>query len=61
MKASNLRSSDIDPDDLADYMDISGSDDIDMDALVDAVDDLSIEPIEDEVEQAVISRYTHNN
>ena len=61
MKSGNLRSSDIDPDDLADYMDISGSDDIDMDALVDAVDDLSIEPIEDEVEQAVISRYTHNN
>ena len=52
--------SDIDPDDLADYMPLS-DDDIDMDALVDAVDDLSIDPIEDEVEQAVISRYAHDN
>ena len=61
MQASDGGGSDIDPDDLADYMDLSGSDDIDMDALVDAVDDLSIDPIEDEVERVVISRYAHDN
>ena len=53
--------SDIDPDDLADFLSRSECDDIDMDALLDAVDDLSIEPIEDEVDLAVIKRYNHEN
>ena len=60
MRANNSKSSEIDPDDLADYIDLSGSDDIDMDALVDAVEDLSIEPIEDEVEYSIINRYKHD-
>ena len=61
MEEGNDEDSDIDPDDLADYVHLSDSDDIDMDALVDAVEDLSIEPIEDEVDLAVINRYTHDN
>ena len=48
--------SDIDPEHIAEMLG-SESEEVDMEALASAVDDLSIDPIEDEVDIAVINKH----